>query len=96
MYNDYRVKSGAELSEYQKRIENIETVILCVSEAEKMISQIGSDLMPERPEGPEKKPDFRSRRRKLFGGSRSSTNESGRKNPTLRVKKKRIVSGVDI
>jgi len=65
MYNDYRMKSGSELSEYQKKIENIENVILCVSEVEKMIGQIGSDLVSEDVGIPEKQ-DFRSRRRKRF------------------------------
>jgi hypothetical protein len=47
LHSDYGVKAGGELSEYQKRIENIENVILCVSEAEKMIEHIGLDLISE-------------------------------------------------
>ncbi|AFM27090.1 hypothetical protein [Desulfomonile tiedjei] len=47
LHSDYGVKPSAELSEYQKRIENIENVILCVSEAEKMIEDIGLDLVSE-------------------------------------------------
>ncbi len=40
-YNGYRVKSNAELSAYQKRIETIENVILCVAEAEKLVASVG-------------------------------------------------------
>lgn len=40
-YNGYRVKSNAELSAYQKRIESIENVILCVAEAEKLVASVG-------------------------------------------------------
>jgi hypothetical protein len=47
LHSDYGVKPTAELSEYQKRIENTENVILCVSEAEKMIEDIGLDLVSE-------------------------------------------------
>lgn len=38
------MKSNAELSPYQKRIESIDNPILCVSEVEKMINEIGQDL----------------------------------------------------
>jgi hypothetical protein len=38
------LKSNAELSDYQKRIENIDTVILCVAEAERMVDEIGTSL----------------------------------------------------
>lgn len=39
--NGYRVRSNAELSPYQKRIEAIENVILCVAEAERMVALVG-------------------------------------------------------
>lgn len=44
MSNGHKMKSNAELSPYQKRIENIDSPILCVSEVEKMINEIGQDL----------------------------------------------------
>lgn len=46
-YPGFRGKSDAEFSDYQKRIEAIDNVILCVAEAEKMISNIGAHLLPE-------------------------------------------------
>ena len=47
MSNAYKMKSNAELSPYQKRIESIDSPILCVSEAEKMINEIGQDLVSD-------------------------------------------------
>lgn len=46
--NDYRPeKSDAELTDYQRRIEAIDNVILCVAEAEKMFREIGMSLISE-------------------------------------------------
>ena len=46
--NGYRQKkSGEELTEYQRRIEAIDNVILCVAEAEKMFREIGMSLISE-------------------------------------------------
>ncbi len=47
MSNTHKMKTNAELSPYQKRIENIDSPILCVSEVEKMINEIGCDLASE-------------------------------------------------
>jgi hypothetical protein len=90
MYNDYRVKSSTELSEYQKRIENIENTILCVSEVEKMVREIGLDLMPEDLEVPKKKPCPRSKGSKPFVGVRFTGKEPLRKKPDARADKRRI------
>jgi hypothetical protein len=57
--NGYRVKSTSELSPYQKRIEKIDNVILCVAEAERMVSEIGKSLFP----GLEKKLTLKPRRK---------------------------------
>ena len=46
--NGYTIKSDTELSEYQKKIESIDNVILCVAEAERMLADIGRSLIPER------------------------------------------------
>ena len=48
--NGFRPRSDAELTEYQKKVETIDNVILCVSEAERMINTIGDDLIPDLPE----------------------------------------------
>ncbi|MFH1117244.1 MAG: hypothetical protein V1792_25275 [Pseudomonadota bacterium] len=45
--NGFRPKSDRELSDYQKRIEAIDNVILCVAEAEKMFRDIGMSLISE-------------------------------------------------
>jgi hypothetical protein len=46
------MKTDAELSAYQEKIEKTENVILCVAEAEKMVALLGRSLFP----GLEKKP----------------------------------------
>jgi len=43
--NGYRSESDREFSEYQKRIEEIDNVILCVAEAEKMFRETGMSLI---------------------------------------------------
>jgi hypothetical protein len=45
--NEYKVKRNSELSPYQKKIEGIDNVILCVAEAERMLTQIGTSLVSE-------------------------------------------------
>jgi hypothetical protein len=45
--NGYKVKRNSELSQYQKKIEGIDNVILCVAEAERMLTQIGTSLVSE-------------------------------------------------
>jgi hypothetical protein len=46
-YNGFRPKAKRVLSDYQKRIEAIDNVILCVAEVEQMIEEIGNQLLPE-------------------------------------------------
>ncbi|MEW6349623.1 MAG: hypothetical protein AB1646_11225 [Thermodesulfobacteriota bacterium] len=57
----------AKLSEYQKKIESIDNVILCVAEAERMIAGIGRSLVPDLVEKPapkkRRRPDPRHKRR---------------------------------
>ncbi len=90
MFNDYGMKSNSELSEYQKRIENIENVILCVSEVEKMVSEIGSDLTPEDLDIMKKRPCSKSRGLRPFVGIRSGGNNYMRKRSEDRDTKRRI------
>jgi len=45
--NGYRPRSDKEFSEYQKKIEAIDNVILCVAEAEKMCHEVGKALISE-------------------------------------------------
>jgi hypothetical protein len=45
--NGYKMKQNQELSPYQKRIEGIDNVILCVAEAERMLTQIGNSLVSD-------------------------------------------------
>lgn len=47
--NGTRTRTNSELTEYQKRIEAIDNVILCVAEAEHMIHAIGRDMIGELP-----------------------------------------------
>jgi hypothetical protein len=46
--NGCTIKSDTELSDYQKKIESIDNVILCVAEAERMLADIGRSLAPQR------------------------------------------------
>ena len=53
-FSEFGTKKESEMSPYQKRVQNIDTPILCVAEAEKMIREIGLDLVadmdiPKRP-----------------------------------------------
>jgi hypothetical protein len=41
------MKSNAEFSDYQKKIEAMDNVILCVAEAERMVQEIGRSLVSE-------------------------------------------------
>jgi len=41
------MRSNPELSEYQKRIEAIDNVILCVAEAERMVKEVGASHMSD-------------------------------------------------
>ncbi len=45
--NGCKMKQNSELSPYQKRIEGIDNVILCVAEAERMLTQIGKSLVSD-------------------------------------------------
>ena len=47
LLNGLKRGSGAEPSPYQKRIEAMDNVILCVAEAERMINDIGKSLVEE-------------------------------------------------
>jgi hypothetical protein len=49
-FNGNKILSDTELSEYQKKIESIDNVILCVAEAERMLAKIGKSLVPEPPQ----------------------------------------------
>lgn len=41
------MKSNSEFSDYQKKIEAMDNVILCVAEAEKMVREIGRSLLSD-------------------------------------------------
>lgn len=45
--NGFRSRGSREQSEFQKRVEAIDNVMLCVAEVEKMIRDIGRDMLPE-------------------------------------------------
>lgn len=68
-YNGLKTKTTREPSEYQKRIEAIDNVILCVAEVERMICEIGNKLLPE-PEVLEQARVRCSRRARLRSGHR--------------------------
>lgn len=43
--NGYRLRPKTEASEYQKRIDQIDTVILCMAEAEKLVANLGKSYV---------------------------------------------------
>jgi hypothetical protein len=69
--NGYKMKQNSELSPYQKRIEGIDNVILCVAEVERMLTQIGESLVSDldvpkkRVENHVKRPKFSWRNRTI-------------------------------
>jgi hypothetical protein len=62
--NGYKMKQNSELSPYQKRIEGIDNVILCVAEAERMLRQIGNSLVSDL-DAPQKRIENSAKRRKF-------------------------------
>ncbi len=60
------MKVEAKLSEYKKKIESIDNVILCVAEAERMVARIGlsmiADMVDERRPKQRRKADHRPER----------------------------------
>lgn len=66
------MKSNAELSEYQKRVETIDNVILCVAEAERMVKEIGRSLVSDIEIGTKPAADAPKRPKFSWGASRSA------------------------
>ncbi|MGC8659867.1 MAG: hypothetical protein ACP5U1_12420 [Desulfomonilaceae bacterium] len=46
-FTEFVAKKESEMSPYEKRVQEIDTPILCVAEAEKMIREIGQDLVAD-------------------------------------------------
>ncbi len=46
-YNGNKMRSDSELSDYQKKLDSIDNVILCVAEAEHFIKTLGHLLVTE-------------------------------------------------
>ena len=63
--NGYNMKQNSELSPYQKRIEGIDNVILCVAEAERMLTQIGNSLVSDL-DAPKERVDNCAKRTKIL------------------------------
>ncbi|MGO9570064.1 MAG: hypothetical protein ACLP5H_21255 [Desulfomonilaceae bacterium] len=68
--NGYKMKQNSELSPYQKKIEGIDNVILCVAEAERMLTQIGTSLVSDL-DAPKERVGNSVKRRKFSWRSRS-------------------------
>ncbi len=65
--NGHTIKSDTELSEYQKKIESMDNVILCVAEAERMLADIGRSLIPQRRHLDEQKSKLKSSKFRWIG-----------------------------
>ena len=68
--NGYKMKQNSELSPYQKKIEGIDNVILCVAEAERMLTQIGTSLVSDLV-APEKRTNDRVKRQNFAWRNRT-------------------------
>ncbi len=68
--NGYKMKQNSELSPYQKKIEGIDNVILCVAEAERMLTQIGTSLVSDLV-APEKRTNNRVKRQNFAWRNRT-------------------------
>ncbi len=63
-YTEFRTVKESEMTEFQKRVQEIDTSILCVAEAEKMIREIGANLVVDM--DIPKKPSFNVFRSRTF------------------------------
>jgi hypothetical protein len=63
-YTEFRTVKESEMTEFQKRVQEIDTSILCVAEAEKMIRDIGANLVADM--DIPKKPSFNVFRSRTF------------------------------
>ncbi|MFH0960511.1 MAG: hypothetical protein V1897_17625 [Pseudomonadota bacterium] len=63
-YSEFRTIKESEMTEYQKRIQEMDNAILCIAEAEKMIREIGADLVVDM--DIPKKPSFNVFRSRTF------------------------------
>jgi len=43
--NGYKLRPKTEPSEYQNRVDQIDTVILCLAEAERLVADLGKSLL---------------------------------------------------
>jgi len=43
--NGFRMKKDKEMSDYERRVDAIDNVILCVAEAEKLVEEMGRTLV---------------------------------------------------
>jgi len=66
--NDFRLRRGGEATEFQKRIDRIDTVILCMAEVERMIRDLGKDLATNIGDFPQTDLRFRDFRRPAWEG----------------------------
>jgi hypothetical protein len=63
-YAEFRTVKESEMTEYQKRVQEIDNAILCIAEAEKMIRDIGANLVVDM--DIPKKPSFNVFRSRTF------------------------------
>ncbi len=63
-FTEFGTKKESEMSPYEKRVQEIDTSILCVAEAEKMIREIGLDMVVDM--DIPKKPSFKVFRSRTY------------------------------
>lgn len=68
--NGFRLKNDSELTEYEKRIDSIDNVILCMAAAERLVSEIGKSMVTLAEAPIERKTDPRRPRRPFWKSRR--------------------------
>lgn len=76
--NGFKLRRGGEATEFQKRIDKIDTVILCMAEVERMIRNLGRELTTNIGDSPRANVRFRDYRRPAWEGIACSPSKTGR------------------
>ncbi len=76
--SDFGLKADSKISDYQKAVDNIENVILCMAEAERMVQEIGRNMI-----GEDELSQIKQSISKKSGRRRYSTNKKGKNNSKL-------------
>ncbi len=66
--NGFKLRTKTEASEYQKRIDQIDSVILCLAEAERLVANLGKSLLRDIPATAQKTVDAKISKKPAWEG----------------------------